>query len=223
MMSSDWAMDSVINHYGFPKKKTAVLEFGANIDDDMIVKPAVYQGGKLNLFFSGVDWKRKGGDIAVEAVKRLIDMGVDAHLTIAGIEDLPAGVENLPFVTSVGFLNKNIPQDYKRYVDIWSKTHAFLLPTLAECSAIVYCEAAAYGIPSFTYDTGGTSNYVIDGVNGRSLAEGSTAQDFANVIYDVVKGNSMPIYSENARRLYAEKLSWTAWSRRFKDIMERMF
>ena len=222
LRSSRWAADSVVNDYGYDPKKTYVIEFGANIDDaDLVPNTRKYTAGEpVTILFSGVEWKRKGGDIAVETVRLLNEQGIRARLVIAGIRELPRQYEGLPYIDYVGFLNKNDPGQYRRYVQLWQEAHFFLLPTQAECSAIVYCEASAYGVPIFTYDTGGTGDYVIDGVNGYKLPPAATAADFAACIKRNLNTASLQTLHEGGRRLYKEKLSWPAWSRRFREIME---
>lgn len=222
LRSSRWAANSVVNDYGFPPERTYVLEFGANIDDsDLTPNTATYTSGEtVNILFSGVEWKRKGGDVAVETVRLLNEWGIKARLVIAGIRKLPEPYEGLPYIDYVGFLDKNHPEEYRRYVQLWQETHLFLLPTRAECAGIVFCEASAYGVPIFTYDTGGTGDYVIDGVNGYKLPTTASAADFAACIKQHLNTTSLHTLHEGGLRLYKEKLNWAAWGRRFREIMQ---
>lgn len=222
LRSSHWAANSVVNDYGYAPEKTYVIEFGANIDDsDLVPNNLKYtEGHEVNILFSGVEWQRKGGDIAVETVRLLNEQGIKARLVIAGIRELPQKYTNLPYIDYVGYLNKNMPEQYSRYVKLWQETNLFLLPTQAECAGIVYCEASAYGVPIFTYDTGGIGNYVIDGVNGYKLPPTATAADFVACIKRNLNTASLQALHDGGLRLYKEKLSWQAWSRKFREIME---
>lgn len=222
LLSSRWAANSVIKDYGFDQKKTYVIEFGANIDDrDLVPSMSKYVKGEcVNILFSGVEWQRKGGDIAVETVRLLNEQGIKAKLFIVGIKNLLKQYEDLPYIEYVGFLNKNAPEQYNRYVRLWKEANIFLLPTRAECSAIVYCEASAYGVPIFTYDTGGTGDYVIDGVNGYKLPLSSSAADFADCIKRNLDATLLQALHNGGLKLYRDKLSWPAWSRRFREIMK---
>ena len=159
---------------------------------------------------------------AIDTVKKLINTGINAKLLLVGIklDDIPANYRNLPWVEYFGFMNKNMPEQYQRYVDAIKRSHLLLLPTSAECSAIVFSEAAAYGLPVFTYDTGGIGNYVIDGYNGYRLRLGASANDFSVKIKETLFDGKLTKLSGNALQLYADNLSWSAWSRRFRGIIE---
>lgn len=220
--SSDWAVRSAVQDYGCPPGKTAVLEFGANIDEKDIMVGHPYSGGELRVLFSGVDWKRKGAGIAIDTVRKLNEDGLKARLHLVGLDvsKIPAEYRDLGFVEYAGFLNKNDPAQYRQYIELLSQCHCLLLPTRAECSATVFNEAAAFGLPSFTYDTGGLGNYVIDGETGYRLDIRSTAQDFARVIGHAVMNDDFVKLHEGALRLYQEKTSWKAWSRRFTALLD---
>ena len=223
LRSSQWATNSVIQDCKCPATRSLVLEFGANMDATDIQQITPYERGQLRVLFSGVDWERKGGDIAVETAKILRDKGIDAHLDIVGISDLPAYCKDYDFITNHGFLNKNNQEDYCNYIDIFRHSHILLLPTQAECSAIVYCEAAGFGLPTYTYATGGTENYVVNGINGHTLLPSQQAEDFANYIIEDIEQHRIESLHEGALKLYADKLSWSAWSRRFTKIMNEFF
>ena len=218
--SSKWAAESVVNDCGGDSTHNYVLEFGPNIDTNDIKKVEPYHGGELRILFSGVDWERKGGETAFNTVKLLRDKGINAHLFIVGIRNLDKKYQ-CEYVTNMGFLNKNNAEQYAQYIRILEKCHIFLLPTKAECSAIVLSEAAAFGMPCYTYATGGITNYVIDGYNGRTLSPGSSSNDFANIIIEDINNNRLKEFSDNDNELTRDKLSWEAWSRRFKAIMDK--
>ena len=217
--SSDWANDSLINDYHCDKNRCFVLEMCANIDTKDIKENSPYNGGQLRILFSGVDWNRKGGDIAVEVVKIMRDKGIDAHLIVVGPRKCPESCMGKPYVNFIGYCDKNNPSDYQKYIDLYEQSHISLLPTKAECGAIVYSEAAAAGMPCYTYLTGGTGNYVINGVNGYALPEGSSALDFAEQIINDINEGRLPKLREGAKKMFVERLSWEVWSNRFHDIM----
>lgn len=222
IVSSDWAKDSALNDLKVEPNKINVVEFGANIDEKDIVNDKVpYNLNKqLELLFLGVDWIRKGGDIAVEAVRWLNDNGISTKLHIAGIKKLNENISKLPFVEYHGFLNKNNTGDYNKLVSLLKNSHALLLPTVAECSAISFAEASAYSLPVFTHDTGGIGNYIIDGVNGYKLPIGSTGIDFGKSIKEKAQNGELNMMSIRARDLYNSKLNWEHWGKEISATID---
>lgn len=118
------------------------------------------------------DWKRKGGELALRTLDALGRKGIDASLTIVGCEP-PVGVSGRKSVTVVPEAPDLVPH--------YCQSNVFLLPTRAECSAIVYCEASAFGLPIFTTDTRGVGDYVENGVNGFRLGLHASGEDCADL------------------------------------------
>lgn len=219
--ASHWALNSVIQDYGKPQSQCHVLPFGANLDDADIVRIKPYTGGRLNVLFSGVDWERKGASIAIDAIADLREKhGVDAHLILCGIDDIPEKYQNREYVDYLGFLNKNHPEQYLKYIEAIKACHLFLLPTKAECAGIVFCEASAYGLPIYTYDTGGIGDYVRNGINGYRLPLGASPADFAQKIYFTLDKDSQQKLHEGCLQLYEDELNWNVWSRKIRDIVD---
>lgn len=222
IVSSDWAAYSVIKDYHQSPSKVNVVEFGANIDDTDIIEKKYEYNGILHLLFLGVDWIRKGGDIAVDACRFLNDSGISAVLHIVGIKELGNDIKALPFVNYVGFLDKNVPEEYHRLIEVIKLCHCLLLPTLAECAGIAFCESSANGLPCFTHDTGGTSNYVYNGKNGYLLPLGSTGEDFGKKIKECLESGELERMTESARIVYKEKLNWNVWAGKVEKIVNNL-
>ena len=217
-----WAADSAVNDYGQPREKITLAYFGPNLDVSKISPHVFSFDGHLDLLFVGVDWKRKGGDIAVGACKWLNENGVDATLHVVGIKSLDPSISSLPYVANHGFLNKNNPEEYSKIMSLYNQADCFLLPTLAECTGISFCEASTYGLPCFTHDTGGVSDYVLEGESGRLLPLGSTGEDFGRVIKNSVESGEMEQFSKGARRVVAERLSWDLWAETVAGVIEKL-
>ena len=219
---SRWAAESAVKDYGQPRDKITLAYFGPNLDVDKIIPHKFTFDGHLDLLFVGVDWKRKGGSIAVEACKWLNDNGIDSTLHVVGIKSLNPQIASLPFVENHGFLNKNKPEDYSKLMALYDQADCFLLPTLAECVGVSFCEANAYGVPCFTHDTGGVSDYVLDGENGYLLPLGSSGEDFGKKIKECLDNNEMERLSTGAVRVAKERLTWDAWAARMSEVINRL-
>lgn len=220
VLSSKWSAISAINDLQQPSKKIHIIEFGANISDKDIVERKFKFDGVLNLLFLGVEWNRKGGDVAIEATKWLNENGVPTRLYIVGIKNLDDKIKNLPFVQYIGFLNKNDKTEYDRLLENIYKCHALILPTHAECSAIAFAEASAYGLPTFTFQTGGIPNYIENGRNGYMLSLDSVGEDYGRLIAQCLKDGRLEKMSNSAREVYLEKLNWKVWTKKMRNLID---
>ncbi|BCS95200.1 hypothetical protein DSLASN_08320 [Desulfoluna limicola] len=211
---SHWAAHSALDAYGADRKKIRVVPFGANLDtppgrDDALGRSV---NGTLEMLFLAKEWERKGGDIAFETLVNLTEGGVDARLTICGTEP-PSSFRHERMIV-IPYLNKNIPEERNRFQAILSQSHLLLLPTRAECYGIVFCEAAAYGLPVFAKDVGGIGTIVENGVNGHLLPADADGTDFARLIKDTTLDPTtyMRLNAESRRR-YEEHLNWDTWGK----------
>lgn len=215
--SSEWAARDAASYYGTDLEKIHVLPFGSNLPDCYYEKDDI-DSSVINLLLIGVDWKRKGIDIAIDTVRILNSFGERRYeLTIVGF-DRP-NIKYEEFIHFAGRLNKNLPQDTKKLIHYYLASDIFILPTQAECSAIVFSEAAMYGLPVFTYSTGGTETYVETGYNGVCLSPGSSSYDFAHAISASVDSGEFRVYAEHARQKYLDELNWSKWFNDFDEIV----
>lgn len=214
---SQWVIDE-IHRVGMhiSDDKLVLVETGANlIYSDIKLKKHEYSLDKeLNMIIVGYDVMRKGLEVAFDAVRILNELyHVKAYVTVMGGRPIDEMLDS-GYVHYVGMKNKNVKQEYDEFYDIFSSADLFIFPTKAECHGIVNCEAAAYGLPIFTNNTGGVSNYCVDGLNGRCLPVTSSGKEYAEAIFDALKSGKMKEYSEGSRRFYEEKLNWDSWYKR---------
>lgn len=222
VLSSNWAKQSAVKDLRIKPEKINIIEYGANIDDKDIIRGEKPSFNSLNILFLGVNWDRKGGDLAAETTIWLNDNGIPATLNIVGVNSIPKKYQNVSYIKLHGFLNKNIKSDYNRLINLIRESHCLLLPTKNECSAIAFSEASAYGLPIFTHDTGGVGNYVINGVNGYRLPIGSSAQDFGKIIKDCYESGTLKTMSESAIELHTTKLNWKTWKEKVENVIRNI-
>lgn len=210
MFASGWAINGAVNYYGIPRDKCILGKLGANVDTSSF-EHKEHGDNIINLLFVGVDWKRKGGDIAVECVEYLNKADKEKRYVLHIVGSLPTPPRKLDdeYIKIYGFLNRNIPEQQNLMISLREKADIFILPTQAECAGIVFCESSAYGIPSITYDTGGIGDYVINGENGYRLPIGASGKEFARVIMDLVNSpGKLNEMRKNAKEMYSKELNW---------------
>ena len=223
LFPTDWAARSAITDYGVAPGKILVRPFGANIADvpDRATALGPRRAGSIRLLFCGVDWARKGGPIALDALTRLRAAGHDVTLSVMGCRPetpVPAGLT--PFLRVLPYLDKSDPVQRTRFRDEFLSADLFFLPTRAECYGMVFCEAAACGVPSVTTDTGGVAEVVRDGVTGRVLPYEAGARDYAEAIGALLSDpGRLAVWGQAARDDYEARLNWQVWAR---DVLAKM-
>lgn len=218
LSSSAWRDKSVREHYAIPAEKCFVLEYGPCIDIDKI-HHVFSTDGVLRLLFLGVEWKRKGGEIAVETCRLLNERGIKAVIRIVGIKKIPESCKGKSYVDFVGYLNKNKKNEYDKLLNILQTSDLMIFPTHAEGAGIVFCECSAMGVPVLTYDTGGVANYIVNGINGYRLSPEQDASGFAQKVHEMLEKKELPILSKGGIRYAHEHLNWDNWSVFFRNIL----
>lgn len=222
IVPSKWAYNSIAQDYLQNMNKVSLIHFGSNMPFFNSAPRTLNNKAVINLLLVGVEWKRKGVDIALETVKLLNKDSTKQYiLTIVGL-DKPKDFkqENVNFK---GKLNKNDEKEkeLKLLQEEYKKADFFIMPTKAEAAGIVFAEAAMYGIPTITYKTGGVSDYVLDNKTGYTLESNNSAKQFADKIRLLVKESKLyEQVSKNAIEYYKDSLNWQVWSKDLANFLK---
>jgi glycosyltransferase involved in cell wall biosynthesis len=168
---SEWAAETAIKHYQVEPSKIKVVPYGANLegnrnheDIDNFLKSRSTR--KCNLLFFGVEWYRKGGDLAFDIAKTLNKHGLPTELNIIGCD--PLVNKPLPdFIKTHGFINKTTQEGLEKINRVLSKTHFLIHPARAEANCCVLPEANSFGVPCVTTNVGGIPTVIKDNINGK--------------------------------------------------------
>jgi len=147
------------------------LEHGAREEQITIVPPFLdtthWQpterppfNGKLKALFIGADFRRKGGDILVEVSRLPEFQNVEWHLVT---KSPPQPAPNL-------FTYTNFEAGADGLRTLVQSCDVLLLPTRADCSPNVICEAAACALPTIATDMAGIPDLVERDVTGTLIA-----------------------------------------------------
>jgi glycosyltransferase involved in cell wall biosynthesis len=219
---SAWAARSATEHYSADPGKLDVIPWGANlpqaIDRDG-VEAAIAQrpADSCHLVFLGRDWHRKGGDILVGTVTALNELGLPTRATIIGCQ--PAGLPAHLFEIHP-FLDKGNPEHFARLTRIMRDAHFLFLPSRAEAYGQVFCEAAAFGVPSIGSTVGGIPTIIRDAETGFVRAPETPASEFAALIRDTLAD---PTRYRGMARLarddFEQRLNWDSFGERLNSLV----
>jgi glycosyltransferase involved in cell wall biosynthesis len=222
--SSDWAAQTAINNYKVDANKVRVVPFGANIEcnrdlDDIKRIVSTRSHNECNLLFIGVDWERKGGELALDVAVKLNEIGIKTILHIVGIKNLP--VENLPdFVLNYGFISKSTYEGNYQLEQLFNKSHFLIVPSKAEAYGLVFCEANSFGLPAIARNVGGIPTIVKNDINGKLFELNEDAEAYALYIQSVFTNKER--YKQLALSSFNEYTSRLNWGTSGKLILSMM-
>lgn len=220
--ASKWASEYVAHYYKVRADKLFTVPMGANIDEAPpmdSLEQKLAERKICNLLFIGVEWERKGGEIAIETFLELERLGLKTRLVICGC--IPPHGFTHPGIRVIPFLDKNDAGQYRQFLDLYVHAHFLIVPTRAECQGVVFCEASAYGVPSITTDTGGIPSAVENGVNGYRLDLNARGPEYAQLIREIFENADR--YEQlvyQSRLKYDTELNWQSWGRSVSSIIE---
>lgn len=222
--SSEWAAQTAVDYYKIDRSKVKVVPYGANIEcnrsfDDIRKIVNARPSNKCKLLFLGVDWLRKGGDIALEIAKELNESGLETELTIVGCQ--PTIDEPMPnFIRSLGFISKSKERGLNKIISLLAESHFLILPSRAEAFGIVFCEANSFGVPCLSTNVGGIPTVIKDGLNGKTFSKDANITEYCTYIsnlfsnYSQYKNLALSSFNE-----YQFRLNWSATGQTVKKLL----
>jgi glycosyltransferase involved in cell wall biosynthesis len=150
----------------------ALIPNGVDLDAfrERIAPP---DNGPLRLICVGRLIERKGQYHLIQAVKRLLDQGIDVVLDLIGTGDSQASYEAqaraLGMEKKVHFVGY-VPRE--EIAACYEAAHVFVLPSYNEGMSVATLEAMAAGLPLVVSRAGGTTRLVAEGVNGWTFSWG---------------------------------------------------
>jgi glycosyltransferase involved in cell wall biosynthesis len=218
--SSDWARQAALNEVQVDKNKFVVIPFGANICSTPTIEE-LYKPPQTvcNILFIGVNWLRKGGDVCYETYLLLKEQGFDCTLTIIGCNpDFDDRKDDS--VVVIPFLNKKKEQDLKSFYNYFKQAHFLMLPTKADCTPVVFSEAAAFGLPVITTRIGGIPSVIEQAKNGFMLSPHADENDYAKTIKTIfVKPEIYKNLCASSRAEYEKRLNWNTAGLKLSGII----
>lgn len=169
---SNWARDCAIQKHAANPGHVHVLPLPGNLFRRWTL-PEIQKAapGRLKspwkIFFSGVDWQRKGGDRVIAILNELVRLGQPCELRVAGVSAPERSVAAAQFpVYSYGRLNLNDTRSRELMSNLLFESTFLLVPATADALALVFCEALSAGVPALGTATGGMADAISDGETG---------------------------------------------------------
>ena len=206
--------------YGVPESDLTVFAIPASIPKQAVPEDIqiARDFDQVRLLLVGRDYHRKGVDIAVKIVEGLNQQDIQAELRIVGLDG-----KNSEFVKFMGLYDKTDPLELEDYVDNYRWAHFLLHPARFEAAGIVPSEAAAFGVPTLTNNSGGLATTVADGVSGRVFPEGSPSYVYIQEIKRLIKDQDLYYaLAKSTKNRYQEELNWQVAGKKVAQIAREL-
>jgi glycosyltransferase involved in cell wall biosynthesis len=224
--TSGWAAETARQHYKVDTSKIKVVPFGANVEGDRDLNDirailAQKPKGMCKLLFVGVDWYRKGGDIAVDIARSLNALGLKTQLNVLGCR-IEGSVPDC--VLPQGFISKKTREGQALIDRLFSESHFLLVPSRADCVPVVIAEAASYGLPVVASDVGGISTAVRNNVSGYLLPTGGdlVAQAAKTIKQSMENSGTYFQLAENSFGEYRDRLNWQTAASEVYELLQNI-
>lgn len=217
LYSSEWAKIDAIEHYKVDSEKVKVIEFGPNLESIKTCPKKKPNQFHCKLLFVGTNWIMKGGSKAIETCYALREKGINCELTIVGSSPLNRIDEQ--FIKVYPFIDKNTMEGKELFAQLYRESHFLIVPTLFDCYGIVFCEAAAYGVPSLAANVGGVGQIIRSGENGFLLSPKTDATGYAECIIQTIEKDTYRALSDSAIADFSKRLNWNVWLEKTMDVL----
>ncbi len=211
---SNFVRKSIIEDFAIPENKVHVVYAGANfrtLERDMPEKPKT-----MNVLFVGVDFERKGGQVLLEAFRRVRRNIPTAKLLIAGCSP-DVKQEN---VVVEGFIDKNTEAGEERLKALYRNAAVFVLPTLFEPFGISLIEAMHCRTPCIGTNIAAIPEIISDGETGFLVNPGDGAMLSDRILCILTDDMRRKEMSENSLKKARTLFSWDQVCRKMVSVMQ---
>lgn len=218
--TSEWSKNILTKIYRVPEERIRVYPMPSALPMEIVPQEVDIPNwkalqGNLRLLLVGRTYRRKGIDIAIEVTRMLNADGLPTELTVCGAQG-----QSDRWVKFVGPFLKSDPVQLEQYADLYRRAHLLIHPAYFEPAGIVPGEAAAFGTPTITNNTGGIATTVKDGVSGLVLPRGSPAGAYVEKIKELI-ANPEDYYRlcSTSRERYERELNWQVRGRWLAELL----
>lgn len=214
VVSSHWALDSLVADYGIAASKCNVAPFGPGISPPSGLR-SHEPGDPTRLLLVARDWQRKRGDRALAMLPFLERMGVKASLTVVGA---PADAEK--DIDGVTWLP---PRSQAEMADLYATSDVVLDLAEANCASVTLVDAVSWGLPTVATGVGAAREIVLDGVTGFVVPNDErTPEAAAKAVAEIARGDGFHQMRAGNQSDLKGRFTWSAWAQEISDIAARL-
>jgi glycosyltransferase involved in cell wall biosynthesis len=210
---------SFIEDFGIEPTRVRAVYAAPNLDLSRIPPPAEQrpEGQPPTILFVGREFKRKGGDLLVEAFRRVRAHIPDARLIMLGVKD---AVIQEPGIRFLGNLDLEQPDEWQLYSDAYRSADVFCLPTRYDPFPTVIMEAMYFGLPCIGTQTSGVPEMVIEDETGYTVPVNDCDALVDRLLHLLGDRSLARKMGEAGRARAVAAFSWKATYERMMEVIE---
>ena len=109
---------------------------------------------------------------------------------------------------------------------LFEQADFFLLPTKADCTPVVFSEAASYGLPVITTNVGGCQSVIMDGYTGFCCSVNNFVKEAVYKIIPLCYNRpGYQLFCERSFKHYKNELSWDVVGKKltaaFEEVLQK--
>ena len=205
-------------YYGLDPRKIVVIYNGVDIDrfkprdiKECRMKLGLRKDGVYGLFIGG-DPKRKGLDIAVEAIKILADRWQNLRLLVVGTKDSESQNGRIIHLGKVS--SDRLPL-------VYSAADFLIFPSRYEGFGLVVLEAIASGLPVIVSNKTPAAEVIKNWEEGV-IINGFNPENYAEAIWTLLQKKDISEKIKKNARKKAEKYSWSIQGKKYWELYEKL-
>lgn len=202
------AAESLRAEYGIPPERVTNVGGGANFTT---LPPRVETVREPTILFVGKDWRRKGGEVLIEAFQLVRAQFPGARLQIVGTTEPAAG----PGIEVLGRVN-----DRDRLAELYARASIFCLPSHFDPFPLVLMEAMASGLPCVASAVCGIPEIVADGETGLLVPPGDAPRLAATLLRLLTDPAAARALGHAGRTRIEQQLSWERVVERMAPVLD---
>ncbi len=164
--------EEVSRHYGIDAHRIAVIPHPVDVSAYDVIRREAPSAGRIDLLFSGRLERRKGGEILLRDIRRILDLDPRINITLAGELDMgEAGNYRSAIERSLSEKQRHAlwlvgPTKRPDLAVLFRRSHMLLMPSLFENAPYTLLEAMAAQLPIIASRTGGIAELILHGETG---------------------------------------------------------
>ncbi len=200
------------------KKQKIDIIFNGIDTDEFYPSVQKKRGDKFKILFVSRLCQRKGAIYLLEAVEKLVKLGLKVDATFVGDGDMREELYQFPAKHGISdsvFFYGSI--SHNELPKIYQSADVFVFPSLNEGMSNALLEALASGLPVIVTDVGGTQELIKNGINGYVVPL-RDSNSIAEAIKSMIDNPNITMCMSNENRKKAESMSWKNVAENYLNI-----